>query len=464
MINNIQTNNYGNTSIKKDINKNKNSQEAHPYSGSNVVSLNAVNALKAIAFAGINEIVPKKFSNAATVEGSQKWEQAISRVFNIYQHNNEIRSEFKRDRDRITNSEGYNRLGRKTQVWMSPKDPHVCKRSDHVQLVASISEDICNALGLNSELARAIALGHDVGHAPFGHNGEHTLNDLAKQHGIERFWHEQNSLRFIDKFETLLNPDGEHQTLNLTYAVRDGIISHCGEVNQNGIKPRDEAIDLYEIKNPGQTQPYTWEGCVVKIADKIAYLGRDIEDALKIGELSREKLERELPGANNTTLIGTFVKDIIENSSPEEGIKLSDKKFELMKKAMKFNYENIYKANKTGSHRKKAQEDYQVLVIETLFDTLSDLYDKDNAEQGTLRNIRQLKDKKKYPQLCGYFEDWLIKYSKIDPEKRKERKFSEIQPVYNLKKPEQYKQAVVDYIAGMTDNFAQDCFHEIRDI
>jgi len=430
----------------------------------NTVSINAAKALKAIAFAGLTENSPKKFSSVATVEGSPKWEQATQRVSPMYRREGDNRTDFKRDADRIKNSDGYNRYSRKAQVWMSPKNPHVCTRIGHVQLVASISEDICNALGLNAELARAIALGHDIGHAPFGHEGEYALKDIAKERNINPFWHEQNSLRFVDRFETLLGPDGKHNTLNLTYAVRDGIISHCGEVHHNGIKPRDEAIDLYGITTPGSVQPYTWEACVVKIADKIAYLGRDIEDALKIGELSHEKLAKELPGANNTNLMGIFVNDIIKNSSPEEGIKLSDEKYDLMKKAMKFNYENIYKAAKTGSHRKIAQEKYQKLIVETLFNTLADMYDKTDGEHGTLTNIKKLQSKDKYPHLCGHFEDWLIKYSNIDPEKRKEREFTEVKPVYDLKKPEHYKQAVVDYIASMTDNEAQDYFHEIRDL
>ena len=145
---------------------------------------------------------------------------------------------------------------------------------EHVSHVASVASTIAKHLGVNEQLASAIALGHDIGHAPFGHHGEDCLNKLLEQkegfNAPKKFWHERNSLFFADYIETLQDPSGVEQPLNLTYAVRDGLICHCGEIDQQGIKPRTEDIDLYSIKRPGLIQPFTWEGCVVKIADKIA--------------------------------------------------------------------------------------------------------------------------------------------------------------------------------------------------
>lgn len=126
---------------------------------------------------------------------------------------------------------------------------------------------------------------HDLGHTPIGHEGEEILKEIVKEFSEDEFWHEKNSLRFVDKLETLPGPCGKEHNLLLTYAVRDGIISHCGEVDNahdDPIKPRMANIPLENIIMPNQYQPFTWEGCIVKVADKIAYLGRDIEDAVSL--------------------------------------------------------------------------------------------------------------------------------------------------------------------------------------
>ena len=161
----------------------------------------------------------------------------------------------------------------KTQVFFSPENDHICTRAEHVALVESISYTIAKALGLNVELTKAIATAHDIGHSPFGHQGEKVLNQLAKRDIGETFWHERNGLEVVDNIELLEDKDGICNNLNLTYAVRDGIISHCGEIDENMLRPREEAIDLKKYTYPNEYAPYTWEGCVVKIADKISYLG-----------------------------------------------------------------------------------------------------------------------------------------------------------------------------------------------
>ena len=178
----------------------------------------------------------------------------------------------------------------KTQVFFSPTNDHICTRMEHVILVESISNSISNYLGLNTELTKAIAIAHDIGHSQFGHQGEKILSEISKREIGRTFWHERNGMEMVDKIILLEDDKQNLQNLNLTYGVRDGIISHCGEIDENGLKPRDEYINLYDYKYPNQFKPYTWEGCVVKIADKIAYLGRDIQDAITLGILD-EHLE-----------------------------------------------------------------------------------------------------------------------------------------------------------------------------
>ena len=208
------------------------------------------------------------FENEKCSEKNEKWKQSIKRETEIYARNNDIRSEFERDYTRLLHCQAYRRLKHKTQVFFAPHNDHICTRMEHVSHVASVSSTIAKYLGLNDTLTSTIAIGHDIGHAPFGHHGEDCLNNLLEQkkgaNAPKKFWHERNSLFFADYIETLQDPNGIEQPLNLTYAVRDGLICHCGEIDQQGIKPRKEAIDLYSMKRPGFIQPFTWEGCVVK--------------------------------------------------------------------------------------------------------------------------------------------------------------------------------------------------------
>ena len=241
--------------------------------------------------------------------------------------------------------------------------------------MASVSTTIAKHLGLNTELVSAIAIGHDIGHAPFGHHGESVIRKIIQEEVKDSsFWHEKNSLFFLDYIETLSDSVGVEKNMNLTYAVRDGIISHCGEVNEDSIYPREEYLDLEDIIEPNQYQPYTWEGCVVKIADKISYLGRDIEDAafFKILNYSNYKelykiLEKHLPNSkvreiNNGMLIHGFIIDLIKNSSPEKGIRLSPEYLGLMNDIKDFNYSVIYKYWRIESFK-----EYATVVIRTIF-------------------------------------------------------------------------------------------------
>ena len=208
------------------------------------------------------------FASVAAEPHNPRWRNCVKREEEIYSRGDDIRTEFARDYNRILHSTAYRRLKHKTQVFFATKNDHICTRIEHVSHVTSVSQLISAFLGLNTELATAIALGHDIGHAPFGHQEETILGEIAKKELDENFWHEKNSLWFVDQIETLVDPEREERNLDLTYAVRDGIICHCGEVSDKSIFPREEAVDLTSISMPGQYLPYTWEGCVVKIAQQ----------------------------------------------------------------------------------------------------------------------------------------------------------------------------------------------------
>ena len=208
--------------------------------------------------------------NVAITKNNSKWENAIKRENELYYRGNDIRSEFERDYTRIIHSLAFRRMKHKTQVFFSPVNDHICTRMEHVILVESISNTISEYLGLNTKLTKAIAMAHDIGHSPFGHQGEKILSKISDEDLGKTFWHEKNGMEIVDKVVLLEDDKQNLQNLNLTYGVKDGIISHCGEIDENSLKPREEYINLYDYNYPNQYKPYTWEGCVVKIADKIA--------------------------------------------------------------------------------------------------------------------------------------------------------------------------------------------------
>ena len=199
------------------------------------------------------------FLKEAMYENHPQYQQAISRNEALYQRKNDLRSPFSRDYNRIIFSLAYRRLKHKTQVFFAVEDDHVCTRSEHVNLVDSVSYTIAHYLGLNTELTRAIAVGHDLGHAPFGHEGERVLSKISQRDLEEKFWHEKNGLDFVDKIELLEDNLKNEQNLNLTYGVRDGIISHCGEIDENALFPREECIDLKEYKYPKFLNSYGYK-------------------------------------------------------------------------------------------------------------------------------------------------------------------------------------------------------------
>lgn len=403
----------------------------------------------------------QKFKNVAINSGNKKWDTCVRRELKIYRKPEEIRSEFLRDYNRILHSKAYRRLKHKTQVFYATQNDHVCTRIEHVNHVAAVSYSIAQNLGLNTELTSAIAIGHDLGHSPFGHQGEHILKQIAKQKIAENFWHEKNSLFFIDHLETLPDLDNKEKNLNLTYAVRDGIISHCGEVNENALFPREQAIPLEKIIKPNEYAPFTWEGCVVKIADKISYLGRDIEDALTLKILDNQQLTElaeiastikkvQVWQINNTILMNDFIVNLCKMSSPKTGIRFSEPYLKLINSVKAFNYKHIYKHKRLDYYGKFAE-----LIINSLFDVLLQLYD--NKGQ-LIKNLNQYETI--YPSLLGAFKYWLMKYSDINLKERKKTKFTN-KLVYSISDKNDYVRSVLHYISSMTDHFAMRTFNEL---
>jgi dGTPase len=226
----------------------------------------------------------------------------------------DIRTDFQRDRDRIVYSKALRRLMHKTQVFLAPEGDHFRTRLTHTLEVAQISKTIARALRLNEDLTEAIAMGHDLGHTPFGHNGELFLND--KHEG--GFRHNVQSLRVVDVLESSETRYG----MNLTEEVRDGILNHTGK-----------------------TMPFTLEGQVVKISDRIAYINHDIDDALRSGVIHKEDIPKDCVeelGATTTERINTLVNDLIKNSDREVFIIQSKQCAYYMNKLRDFMFANVY--------------------------------------------------------------------------------------------------------------------------
>ena len=409
----------------------------------------------------------KPFSAVATVPDNDIWQTAIHRERKLYTHENDKREAFERDFTRILHSLGYRRLKHKTQVFFNTHNDHICTRMEHVQHVASVSHTIAHTLGLNTELTNAIATGHDLGHAPFGHQGETVLKNLVRQFTDEPFFHEKNSLIFVDDIELLEDTQCHLCNLNLTYAVRDGLISHCGEIDENHLKPRTQRIDLRsQFQYSGQYQPFTWEGCVVKVSDKIAYLGRDIEDAARLNFLDEDshtiltKIGEvyhvpSLHMVNTSVLISTLISDLCQHSNPLDGLQFSQNILHLLNEIKAYNSTYIYNNEKFHYYKQ-----YVKLVLTTLYTELSHWYAAENTFDAIHRQERWCEE------LAKGFGNWLALYCEPDIVTQS-YSFQEVQKadnrkIYgNLTNPVQYKRAIVDYIAGMTDPYAIKMFHSL---
>ena len=340
----------------------------------------------------------------------------------------DIRGSYYRDTTAIIHSSPFRRLKHKTQVFYAPSNDHICTRMEHVLHVASIASTICRPLGLDTELAWAIGMGHDLGHTPFGHTGEKIISSLSVERGLPPFEHEINSLRAVD----FLSNNGSG--LNLTYAVRDGIVSHNGESLNKRIIPTFKKKDMKSLASRSGLIPATYEGVVVRFSDTIAYLGRDFEDASRLGIVNSDDLPEIVKnrlGTTNSKIITALVNDLIQGADEEKGIGFSDYVFEAVKAFSEFNYQKIYRSKIMNGYT-----EYFSRLINLIIDYLEKLYSSFGLEEeGYLEERNML--------AAGFYSH-----------------MKEMYPVY-MEKEGSDKRMIMDYVAGMTDNFCLDCANEI---
>lgn len=245
----------------------------------------------------------------------------------------DIRTDFQRDRDRILHCKAFRRLKQKTQVFLAPEGDHYRTRMTHTLEVAQNARTIARALMLNEDLTEAIALGHDLGHTPFGHAGERALNRITSEYG--GFHHNEQSVRVVERLEK----DGKG--LNLTKEVRDGILNH-----QTGLMPE------------------TMEGKIVRLSDKIAYINSDIDDAIRAGIIREEEIPNELTdvlGHTTNARLNTLVHDIVIHSEGKDDIRMSEEVEQAMFDLRKFLFANLYTNPVAKGEEKKVDHMIQQL-------------------------------------------------------------------------------------------------------
>jgi dGTPase len=246
-----------------------------------------------------------------------------------------VRNDFQRDRDRIIHAKAFRRLMHKTQVFISPDGDHFRTRLTHTLEMMQISRTIARALGLNEDLTEAISLGHDLGHTPFGHTGEEALSRVLEAHG-RTFRHNEHSLRVVDHLEN------QGEGLNLTFEVRDGIRNHTGK-----------------------GYPRTREGEIVRVADRIAYVNHDVDDALRAGIISSDDLPPSpisVLGVQMSARIDTLVRDMISNSKEKGEISLSDPVYGALMELRSWLFRRVY--NKPNSREKQKAARVVVALFE----------------------------------------------------------------------------------------------------
>ncbi len=256
-----------------------------------------------------------------------------------------LRRAFVRDAEKIMHMPAYNRMSGKTQVFSFRANDDLCRRGLHMQLVARVARDIGYALGLNLDLIEAIALGHDIGHTPFGHAGERFLNDVYHARTGRWFFHNVQSVRVLDVL----------YGRNISLQTLDGVICHNGEFEQQRFETSDLASfdefdrvvsSCWERGNDAiaRLRPMTLEGCVVRVSDIIAYVGKDRQDAIRSGLCTEHTFDDGLGGAYNAWALAALISDVIENSIGKDRIQMSPEGFAEMRRAKRENYEKIYGA------------------------------------------------------------------------------------------------------------------------
>lgn len=329
----------------------------------------------------------------------------------------DVRPNYFHDTDRIIYALSFTRYMNKTQVFSFLENDHLTKRIVHVQFVSKIARTIGRALRLNEDLIEAIALGHDIGHTPIGHVGEKILNDLSLRELGERFNHNVQSVRVYLELER--NGIGS----NLTLQTLDGILCHNGELEAQKYQPifktKEQFLEEYhrcytDLDTLLHLHPMTLEGCVVRISDIIAYLGRDIEDGMRLHLITKDDLPKhvvEVLGSSNREIINRIILDIIENSLDQPYIRLSDEVYQAIVELKKFNYQHIYlKANN------EATISFYTKAMEAIYE----------------QSLQDLEEKKEDSAIyCGFLKGKSPEYLDRTSNKRK----------------------VIDYIAGMTDDY-----------
>lgn len=292
------------------------------------------------------------------------------------------RQSFSLDVDRILHSLAYTRYIDKTQVFSLIEHDHITHRILHVQLVSKVSRTIGRFLGLNEDLIEAIALGHDIGHAPFGHDGERYLTEHCRSHGIGEFHHNVQSVQFLDKVER------KGRGWNLCLQTLDGILCHDGEIHNQVLEPnRDKSFEtlaneIYLKKHVSHTElvPMTLEGCVVRMSDTISYIGRDLEDAIRLNIIQRKDIPDDVSavlGKTNGTIVYTLVTDVIQNSFQKDAVAFSPEVSAALKYLKQFNLEKIYQNPKIKKHSE---------LIKSLFALLFERYlnDIEKSNEGSV--------------------------------------------------------------------------------
>lgn len=289
-----------------------------------------------------NEILREKSLNKSLSPYAFRDEDAIRRKTDTHDFDDFLRPPFVRDADKIINCPFFSRYADKTQVFSLVKNDDVSRRSLHVQLVSRIARTIGNALSLNTELIEAIALGHDIGHTPFGHAGERVLDEIYSEQTGKRFFHNVHSVRVLDKIFPY----------NITLQTLDGILTHDGELPKAEFTPIrvadfkefDKRVEKSRTEKGyvKSLSPATLEAAVVRLSDIIAYLGKDRQDAAKLGVAKETDFTPTVIGDFNAEIINNLTVNVIENSLNKPYIMLDSEHFDGLKTAMRENYALIY--------------------------------------------------------------------------------------------------------------------------
>ena len=331
------------------------------------------------------------------------------------------RPAFARDIEKIVNMPAYNRYAGKTQVFSFVENDDICRRGLHVQLVSRVARGIGRLLGLNCDLIEAIALGHDLGHTPFGHAGERFLSHCYHERTDRYFNHNVHSVRVLDQL----------YRRNVSLQTLDGVLCHNGEFAQQELKRGHvgtfEALDALVEECTADEQvistlrPSTLEGCVVRVADMIAYVGKDRQDAIDMGALSSlDEFESTVMGKANAQIINNLTADIVNESYGEDRIAMSEAMFNDLKRAKRQNYEIIY--NKEGLAASDG------ITVGEMFE---EVYEK---------LLRDLTEGREESAIFRHHIDYLARKSRSIT---RERYVGSTEP----------NQIVVDYIASMTDSY-----------